>query len=282
MMAKAAPVSSIARIAIRALAIIVVAFALCSGLALRSRADELDFPPADFVIRSPDGATILGHSHYDVSHVGDTYVVQGANRYLNGQYDTEVEKMKLAPVGAMPVLVSYEHSFFDTNRSPLIDDRLDVASGEGSCTRYRNGKPVTKAEVFALAPDIYAGASLLISIQYELRRYPNKTIGLHDFGCVPEPRVLSVKARITERQLWPYYPGSLVDVNVDPDLGWWTVLVSAFLPKTDAWFDPGDNLGFVGGTFTRYYGGPKVMLVRETPEATASRSSEASSSASPH
>ncbi len=281
-MKKAAPASSIDRIAIRALAIIAVAFALCSALALRSRADELDFPPADFVIRSPNGATILGHSHYDVSHVGDTYVIRGTNRYLNGQYDTEAEKMKLPQGDAMPVLVSYGHSFFDVNGSPLIDDRLDIASGEGSCTRYRNGEPVTTSQVFALPPDIYAGASLLLSIQSELRRHPNKTIELRDFGCVPEPRVVSVNARISERQLWPYYPGSLVDVNLDPDLGWWGILVSAFLPKTDAWFDPGDNLGFVGGTFSRYYGGPKVMLVRETPEATASRPSEVSASTIPH
>lgn len=239
-----------------------VSFIFCSP----AHADGLDFPNADFVIRSPDGVKIIGHSHYEVTREGDTYSLRGENLYLSGERDTEVEKLKLPHPGGMPELVSYKHSFFFADGKPQINDWLDVASGKGTCTNYRNGRPVTTTEVFDLPPDVYAGASLLMAIQHALRRNPHGTVELHDFNCIPGPKIFRVEAGSAAAEPWRYYAGQLVKVGLKPNFGWWTILVTPFLPKPEIWFDPSQDWSFVGGKLSRYYEGPKVMLVRTAPD----------------
>jgi hypothetical protein len=236
----------------------------CSCLLLCGpvHANGLDFPNADFVIRSPDGAQIIGHSHYEVTHEGDKYFLRGENVYLSGEYDTEVEELKLPSPGAMPELVSYKHSFFRAGGKPQIDDWLDVASGRGTCTSYRSGRPVTTTEVFSLPPDVYAGASLLMAVQHALRHNQHDAVELHDFNCIPSPKVFRVETASRTAGPWRYHAGELVKVGLKPNFGWWTILVTPFLPKPEVWFDPTQDWSFVGGKLSRYYEGPKVMLVR--------------------
>ena len=54
-------------------------------------------------------------------------------------------------------------------------------------------------------------------------------------------------------------------MDIKPDLGWLGTVIAPFLPELRAWFDPSDNWTLAGGEFSRYYRGPRIMLVREIP-----------------
>jgi hypothetical protein len=92
-------------------------------------------------------------------------------------------------------------------------------------------------------------------------------IDFHAFACLPGPRVFQVDGAIPEHAArWPLYPGDLIRLDLRPDLGAGLNLVlSPFLPKTAAWFDPHDNWKYVGGEFNRYFGGPHVVQVLVPP-----------------
>ena len=91
-----------------------------------------------------------------------------------------------------------------------------------------------------------------------------ESVTFHDFNCIPGPQLLKVTASSSPPAPWTYYPGELVRVNVEPDFGWINVVISPFLPRIQAWFDPREGWFFVGGESSRYYKGLKYMMVRAT------------------
>jgi len=49
---------------------------------------------------------------------------------------------------------------------------------------------------------------------------------------------------------------------VRPDFGLLDFIVAAFVPKLHAWFDPANQLDFIGDEAARYYKGDPIMLVK--------------------
>jgi len=71
-----------------------------------------------------------------------------------------------------------------------------------------------------------------------------------------------VVKRGAKKQGWPDYPGELEKVDIKPNFGFFTVIVTPFIPKLAAWFDPSHDSLLVGAQLERYYKGAKIILVR--------------------
>jgi len=72
----------------------------------------------DLNIYTADGKRMIGHARYTRSFAGDSETLRGESDFLDGQQDTEVEVLRY--VGRMPVLVTYKHSFFNSDH--LLQD----------------------------------------------------------------------------------------------------------------------------------------------------------------
>jgi hypothetical protein len=233
-----------------------------SGIASARAAGGAILSPGttDFTIIGADGSTIIGHAQYSVTHSNDVYLLRGENRYDSGDYDIEVDK--LAPAaGEPPRLVSFEHSFFGSSGSPLLVGHADLKSGDAECIDYIHGRAQTTSTNLEFPPDTYAGASLLVPIEYHLRQDPHDPIDVHAFNCAPGPRILALRVRAKPNERWPLWKGDVVGVEVQPDLGFWSLLLAPFIPRLRARFDP-SNFDYLGGRIQRYYRGPWVTFVR--------------------
>ncbi len=100
-----------------------------------------DLAATDITILNPESKEVLGHAHYKVTHQDGAILFEGENRFLDGEYDHEVERVEPRSDGAAPVLVSYEHSFFNADGSPESIDALDAKTGILACTHFPDGAP---------------------------------------------------------------------------------------------------------------------------------------------
>jgi hypothetical protein len=217
----------------------------------------------DITIFAPDSEQIIGHGHYNLAHVDGLDVVEGENQYLNGEFDREEQRVKPSVGGLPPLLVHYQHRYFNADGTVQYEDSLDSSTGDASCKRYDSGVPDIRETILSKIPaDTYAGATQLMLLVGRLREgAPNITF--HSFNCIPDPRIIAIKATpLTGPVEWPMYPGKLVKMEIKPDLGWLNILVAPFIPKISAWFDPADAFNYVGGQFDRYYKGRHVLMVR--------------------
>ena len=92
-------------------------------------AGAFDLNATDVTILNPDSLQVVGHAHYKVTHMDGATLFEGENRFLDGEYDHEVQRVELDAHGAPPILVSYQHSFFDADGSPESIDALDAKTG---------------------------------------------------------------------------------------------------------------------------------------------------------
>jgi hypothetical protein len=122
--------------------------------------------------------------------------------------------------------------------------------------------------------DVYAGAAMMLPLQKSLRDGDLSSIVMHDFACMPGPRVIKVEAYAQPPTSWDLYPGKLVRTTIRPDFGWLDYLIAPFVPEMHAWFNPGDDFHFVGAQFARFYKGPEVILAR-TDDASPAAATEA-------
>jgi hypothetical protein len=225
--------------------------------------DDVESQSLDFLIYNPSNMKLIGRGHYTVAVTRDSVAIEGDNHYFDGEYDVEHERLRAT--GTDPVLVSYEHSFFDTHGAPQRIARADPMAGQASCTSYPGGEGSVASKVLQFPADTYAGASVLVPIadQLKLKLSPSGNLHFHVFDCASGPRIFSL--RVDMRQaLWNYLPrdNDLVKANARPVFGWFDVFLKPFVPETQFWFDPRQNFGFMGGMLSRYYRGPEVMLVR--------------------
>ena len=230
----------------------------------------LDFPPSDFDIINADNRELIGHGHYSLDQAADAMTLRGENRYLDGEYD--IEEDKLAPTGddSFPTLISFRHDFFTANGTPTVSGRLDTQTGLGSCGKPNSaGIQEFETEQLTVPPDSYAGSSVLIPIQSFVRRPAHGGIlKLHVFNCAPGPKLIAVDVKTEAKpQSWPEYPGDLERADIRANLGFWTIMIKPFLPKLAAWFDPAQNMLLVGAQTQRYYKGQKIILVRKRDAA---------------
>lgn len=271
-MTKSPRLERIGQAAIAALAAIVAALWLpASALALPAPGAAVPrVDTAEYTILKDNGGPPIGNSGYSVEHLDNAIVLKGENRYFNGEYDVELDQLSTAAPGAMPALTSFEHSFFNTDGSPYLLARLNLASGQASCIRHTPAGVEDLGAKLELPRDTYAGASILVAIQEHLRTGSIKPIRLHVFGCVPGPRVLQVEIRPRGVTRWAFYSGHVMGVDVRPHLGWWDILLEPFIPKVRAWFDPSEDFNYVGGQLQRYYRGPWITLVKSAAPPTPS------------
>ena len=234
--------------------------ALWPGAAIASTG-SFDFPPSNFNIMDADGTRVIGHAHYEVTRGSNGYAtVLGENRFDDGEYDTERDRLELGGGDQIPRMITFEHAFFNANGTPQRIGKANFQTGGASCIQYENGQPVVRTTVLQFPPDTFAGAAIVIPLKGDLRRGERDGIDLHDFNCMPGPRILKVKAYPRPPSEWAYFPGEVIQVDIKPDFGWLNFVAEFFVPEIRAWFSPSDDWRFIGGKFTRFYKGPEVVL----------------------
>jgi hypothetical protein len=233
----------------------------------------LPFGAQNLIVESPDGRKVIGHMTYTVTRSPQGAEAKGETRLTDGERDIEEARLELLPDNSIPLLASYSHNYFNADGSPQRAAQLDLKTGEATCTEYQGGEPQVRHEIIEIAPDTYAGASLALPVINALRQGMRRKIRFHAFSCVPGPRVLTVEANVVSSNAhWDSYPGNLLETEIKPYLGWFSIVASPFLPKFYAWFDPADNWSYVGSRNQRYYKGPSVLLVKALPAAPSSAS----------
>ena len=243
--------------------LLTVAVALVACLAARDAgAAGLGFRTADFTILSADGAAI-GSVHFQVddSHPGSEVVTSMA-RYNDGQYDVERDEFDTRKAVELPGMSAYAHNFFRADRTPFLRSEVNFVTGAARCTSYQGAQPVVMSKTLVFPPDSYAGAAMMLPLQKSLREGHSGPIVMHDFACMPDPRLVKVEAYAQTPAPWNHYPGELVRTNIKPDFGWLDYLIAPFVPVMHAWFSPSDDFHFVGAEFSRFYKGPQVILAR--------------------
>jgi hypothetical protein len=239
----------------------VLAFILAMPPALH--AADINFPPTDYVIRSGDGARIIGHAHFELRDGPDGLrTVHGDYHYLNGDSDVEDDTIRIPQGSSPPSFVRFRHVFYNPDGSISRSGEADVTAGYGQCTIYKNGVARTTRDQLNFPPDTFAGAAVIIALRDYLMSAPTDHRVFHVFNCVPGPKVLKVALSVHRQARWAYYPGDLVEVGLKPDFGWLNIVIGPFLPTLRVWFDPADDWFFTGSKSARYYKGSDIMLVR--------------------
>jgi hypothetical protein len=238
------------------------AFALLST-ASNAVAGALAFQAADFTILSADGASVIGSVHYDVKHErAGLETVTSSARYRSGEYDVERDAI-VYPAGAgVPSMSAYAHDFYRADGSRFLSTKADFRSGDAVCTKYDGGEPTVQRATLQFPHDVYAGAAMILPLQRAIQTGANGPITMHDFVCIPGPKLLKVEAYTQDAEPWQHYPGALIRVDIKPDFGWLSYVIAPFVPEMHAWFAQADSFSFVGAQFSRFYKGPEIILTR--------------------
>ncbi|HEY2524958.1 MAG TPA: hypothetical protein VGI29_07860 [Candidatus Binataceae bacterium] len=220
----------------------------------------------NLVIYDPSGTTQLGRAHYVVTQRGDMVTIEGRNDFNDGERDVEHDTLR-SEGGDFPRMLTYEHDYFDARGAPQLTASADMVAGKSSCAKYENGKGTIETAVLEYPRDSYAGAGVLVPIANQLRRGATD-LDIHVFDCAAGPRILTLHADLAREQ-WRFLPheGELAKAEAHPVFGWFNVFLKPFVPKIRMWFDPLQDYAFVGGTLSRYYRGPEVLLVSARPKA---------------
>jgi hypothetical protein len=253
------PISTRAKLLLR---IAVLASITIFGAPLACGQSDFDLPATDVTIFAADSDRVIGHGHYKLSYGDGVEIVEGENKYLDGEYDREEQRVKPSEGGEPPLLVHYQHRFFNADGTTQYEDSLDARTGDAACTWYDSDGPDIHQTILKIPADTYAGATQLMLLVGRLRQgTPNITF--HSFNCIPDPRIIPIKATpLSGPAPWPMYPGKLMKMEMTLDLGWLNILIAPFIPKLYGWFDPADAFNYVGGQFDRYYKGRHVLMVR--------------------
>jgi hypothetical protein len=239
-----------------------LALSMSPGIDEAAAQSVFDLSATDVTIFDPDGGVAIGQGHYNLSHVGGVDVVEGENKYLNGEYDREEQSVKPAVRGMPPVLVNFQHQFFNPDGSMQYTDSLDARTGHAACRRFDSSPPDVRETTLEVPADTYAGSAQLMFVVGRLRGAAVK-IRFHSFNCIPDPRIIAIKATpLSGLVPWSMYPGKLVKIEMTPDFGWLNIFIAPFIPRIYGWFDPADRFQFVGGQFDRYYKGRHILMVR--------------------
>jgi hypothetical protein len=218
-----------------------------------------------FKVLNAAGTEVIGHSYYELRRGrGNLLLGSGQAFFTDGEYDVENDTLEIRP-GQAPAMLTLDHKFYNANGSMQRAIAADFRSGQASCTRYQNGVPQSQSARLDFTPDSYGGSAVVLPVEQHLARGSTEPFELKALNCIPKPRLIAVQASVQQPSRWTHYPGQTVEVDIKPDLGWLNAVVSPLLPRLRAWFDPEDNWRMAGGEFSRYYRGPRIMLVREIP-----------------
>ncbi len=234
-------------------------------------ANALSFPTTNFAILNPVTSAVIGRSRYRVVSTNDGGILHGESYYDNGTSDFETSFLHSQGVGELPKLVEFDHTFYQADGSIMVRAHLNVNSGAATCIDNTGGQNNLQSSTLSIPDGTWAGASVVLPIQNFLRAGDGATGGLlHVFNCAPGPRIFSVSLKPDPgNAMWAVYGGETIRVEVRPDFGWLNLIVSTFVPKLYARFDPNDGYAFVGDEATRYYKGPRIMLVKKRDDSSA-------------
>ncbi|HVB79308.1 MAG TPA: hypothetical protein VNE82_05075 [Candidatus Binataceae bacterium] len=213
------------------------------------------------------GTTLLGRAHYTVTRQDGTVTIEGRNDFIDGERDIEHDTLKAAD-GEIPRMVTYDHSYFDAHGALQIVAKADAVTGKTSCAKYADGKGNIETAVLQFPSDTYAGAGVLVPVANQFRRGGATDLDIHAFDCAHGPRILTLHVDLA-RAPWHFRPhdGELAKADAYPVFGWFNIFLKPFVPTIQLWFDPLRDFAFVGGTLSRYYRGPELLLVSMAPPA---------------
>ena len=241
---------------------VLLALSMSNEVAGATAQSAFDLSATKVTIFAPGGGPAIGEGYYKLSRVGGVDVVEGANKYLNGEYDREEQTIKPSVEEMPPVLINFKHEFFNPDGSLQYSDSLDVRTGHAVCKRFDSSLPDIRESTLKVPADTYAGATQLMLVIGRLRLGATN-IRFHSFNCLPDPRIIAIKATpLSGPVSWSMYPGNLLQMEMTPDFGWLNILLAPFIPRIYGWFAPTDGFEFVGGQFDRYYRGRHILLVR--------------------
>jgi hypothetical protein len=244
------------------------ALIIFAGAPRASADDSLNFPPTNFTIVNPADSTPIGVSRYSIESHGNRAVLRGENRYYNGLSDVETSNFELGDGPESARLVEFDHTFFNADGSIQERAHVDLKSGYGTCVDNSAGQKSEQSAVLVIPEDTWAGASVVIPIQQSLRAGEQGPQHLHIFNCAPSPKIFAISVQHDPGEaVWVPYREMALRVEVRPDFGWLNLVVSAFVPRLHAWFDPHDRWNFIGDEAARYYKGPPIMLVKARGDA---------------
>ena len=225
----------------------------------------LDAGRVDYAIMSADGHVKLGRGHYTIDREKGAIVLHGESRYTSGDYDIETSVLSPGLAGGLPSLLKFDHVFYSPEGSITRASHADLATGLASC--LDSVAQVEQSANLDFPPNTWAGASVLIPIQQFLQAGGGDPMQMNVFNCASKPAIYSVTVDQAARaSAWPY-SGNEVQVNVKPHFGWYDMFLAPFVPKLNAWFDPGNGFGFQGVAIARYSQGPQVLIVRNAGQA---------------
>ena len=225
----------------------------------------LDLETDSYKVLNADGTEVIGHSHYELSRGdGNLLIGRGAAHFKNGEHDVEYDTLEARP-HQPPAMLALDHKFYNADRSMQREISADFRTGQVSCTRYQNGVAQIDRAKLDFTEDSYGGSAVVLPLQQYLAQGTTGPIKLQALNCIPKPRLIAVKAHVQRPARWSHYGGQTVEVDVKPDFGWLGAVVAPFLPQLRAWFDPSANWALAGGEFSRFFRGPRIILVRENP-----------------
>ena len=241
--------------------IFAITFSMGSVVSAADKPGVFDLSNTDVTAYDPDTNQVIGQGHYKVTHVEGSELVEGENKYLNGEFDRETQRVELTSDGSPPVLVTYQHEFFNADGSPQYVEALDSKAGTASCKRLTPTSDIRESKV-DIPSDTYAGSTQLMLLVGRLRQGARE-IKFHSFNCLPGPWMVAIKATAPDATVkWGLYPGDLLQLEMVPDFGFFNAIASPFIPKVYGWFDPSNTFNYVGGKFSRFYKGREVLMVR--------------------
>ncbi len=227
-------------------------------------ADALSFPPTSFMILNRDTGIAIGRGRYRIEITREGATLRGENNYYDDQSDVETAELQPGAGGEPPRLVEFDHTFFNADGSIQRRAHLDLKSGAATCIDNSGAQKSEQAELLSIPDNTWAGASIAIPIQ-DLLRARDKRLArpIHVFNCAPGPKIFAISVKIDPaKAVWAPYGAEAIRVEVRPDFGWLNIIAAALAPRIHAWFDPNDGFTFVGDEATRYYKGPRIMLVK--------------------
>ena len=184
------------------------------------KASDFGFPSsADFKVLNGDGSSLVGYSHYNLTrNGGNSYLLYEEDHFLDGQHDIEHDQIEARGPGRPAVVITFEHDYFDAYGSPERVAKANFRTGEASCTVYENGRSRVNSSRIDFPLDTYSGSTVLIPLDYYLRRGSTGPISMHNFNCVPGPEILSIKTDPRYPAFWDHYPGQLLEMRLETRL----------------------------------------------------------------
>jgi hypothetical protein len=89
----------------------------------------------------------------------------GENRYKDEEHDAEQDELAFKKDNAPPVMVNFEHTFFNSDGSHKLSARADLRSGNASCASYNGGQKRELSKTLDFPSDTYAGAAAIVAMQ---------------------------------------------------------------------------------------------------------------------